>query len=454
MGVAGLNIETQQGHGPKGGNPQLSGARLNGALTLLLAVYLLNFLDRQIVNILAEPIRNELGLVDWQLGAMSGTAFALFYSLAGIPIARRAEKGNRPAIIAVCTFIWSAFTILCGTATSFWQLLLFRFGVGIGEAGGVPPAHSLISDYVPRERRAAALAFFHMGLPLGALCGLMLGGVVADLYGWRTAFFVAGLPGLFVGVAVFFTLPEPRKQHRDAGAEANTPPAPGFIETFRFLLGKRTFRLFLAAATLMSFVTYAHQAFAASFFFRVHGPALAVIAQDAGIGPAGLLGISLGLMTGVAGTFGLWLGGRLADRGAAKDSGAYGRVSALALLLFVPVQLVAFMLGDVRWSLAAFGPSIMLASMWIGPVQATVQSVAPPQMRATASAILLLAINLIGLGLGPLLLGIVSDALAGASGLGPAKGLRWALALFTLPALLGAAILHSAASGIGADIEG
>lgn len=423
-------------------------------MVLLLMVYVLNFLDRQIVNILAEPIREELGLADWQLGMMTGTAFAVFYALAGIPIARYAEKGNRPLIIAIATACWSGFTILCGFANSFWQMLIFRFGVGIGEAGGVPPSHSLISDYAPREKRAAALAFFHMGLPLGALCGLALGGLVADAYGWRYAFVVAGLPGLIVAVAILFGLPEPRKLGAEVGRIAPERPQSTIGETFRLLLAKRTFRHFLIGATLISTVTYAHQAFAAPFFFRVHGEQLALIGDKVGLGPGGLLGVSLGLMTGVAGALGLWLGGKLADRGALKSAGAYGTVTAVSLGLFFPVQILAFLLPDASFALAAFAPSILLASMWIGPVQATIQSVAPPHMRATASAILLLAINLIGLGCGPLLLGLLSDAFAAFGGMDPGASVRWALIAFTLPALPAALIFYRSARHIEPDIVG
>ena len=403
----------------------LSGLKFKGAMLLLLMVYVLNFLDRQIVNILAEPIREELGLADWQLGMMTGTAFAVFYALAGIPIARYAEKGNRPLIIAIATACWSGFTILCGFANSFWQMLIFRFGVGIGEAGGVPPSHSLISDYAPREKRAGALAFFHMGLPLGALCGLALGGLVADAYGWRYAFLVAGLPGFVVAAAIFIGLPEPRKSAAKTSDGPPERPQSTLGETFRLLIGKRTFRQFLIGATFISAVTYAHQAFVAPFFFRVHGEQLSAIGDSVGLGPGGLLGVSLGLMTGVAGATGLWLGGKLADRGALKNAGAYGTVTAVSLSLFVPVQVFAFLLPDAAFALAAFAPSILLASMWIGPVQATIQSVAPPHMRATASAILLLAINLIGLGCGPLMLGLLSDAFATFGGMDPEKASDW-----------------------------
>ena len=164
------------------------------AMFLLLGIYIVNFLDRAVVNILAEPIKNDLGLADWQLGLMSGLAFAIFYTVLGIPIARMAERKNRPIIIGTAVAVWSGFTALSGMAQNFAQLVLFRIGVGVGEAGCTPPAHSLIADYVPKEKRASALAFYSMGTPLGGLLGLVMGGLIADAYGWRVAFFVAGAP--------------------------------------------------------------------------------------------------------------------------------------------------------------------------------------------------------------------------------------------------------------------
>lgn len=293
-----------------------------------------------------------------------------------------------------------------------------------------------------------------MGLPIGALCGLALGGIVADAHGWRAAFIVAGLPGLIVALAIFAWLPEPRKARSLSMAADQGKSATTLTETFRYLLGKRAFRLFLIGATLVSFVTYAHQAFIAPFFFRAHAQELAALSHHLGLGPAALLGVSLGLMVGVAGAFGLWLGGRLADRGALRSSAAYGYVTAASLLIFAPIQIAAFLAPDMGWAMAGLALSILLASVWIGPVQATIQSVAPPHMRATASAILLLAINLIGLGLGPLLLGLVSDVLAHAAGMGPAQGLRWAMIAFTLPALLAALAFRVAAPSIDEDMEG
>ena len=176
------------------------------AMWLLLGIYAINFLDRQVINILAEPIKLELGLADWQLGLMSGLAFALFYTVLGIPIARFAERSNRPIIIGSAVAVWSGFTALCAIATNFWQLIFFRIGVGVGEAGCTPPAHSLISDYVPKEKRASALAFYSMGTPIGGLMGLVMGGLVADAYGWRAAFLVAGVPCVLFALLAIFTL--------------------------------------------------------------------------------------------------------------------------------------------------------------------------------------------------------------------------------------------------------
>ncbi|MDZ4373705.1 MAG: MFS transporter [Phenylobacterium sp.] len=210
------------------------------AMWLLLGIYIINFLDRQVINILAEPIKEELQLADWQLGLMSGLAFAIFYTVLGIPIARLAERKNRPIIIGSAVAVWSGFTALCATATNFWQLIFYRIGVGVGEAGCTPPAHSLISDYVPKEKRASALAFYSMGTPIGGLLGLVMGGLVADAYGWRAAFLVAGVPGLIFAALAIFTLKEPRRimaQHANHIAAASAT----FGETMAYLAKRQTF---------------------------------------------------------------------------------------------------------------------------------------------------------------------------------------------------------------------
>ena len=248
------------------------------AMLLLMAIYTINFLDRSVINILAEPIKNELKLADWQLGMMSGLAFALFYTILGIPLAQLAERRNRPMIIGASVAVWSGFTALSGATTNFVQLVLCRIGVGIGEAGCTPPAHSLIADYVPKEKRASALAFYSMGTPLGGLLGLVMGGLIADAYGWRVAFLVAGVPGLFFAALCFLTLREPRKILAEHSAKITSSQAT-FRETLAYLMKKKTFWLIALGAAIKAFIGYGHAPFTASFFLRVHGDEVARLAS-------------------------------------------------------------------------------------------------------------------------------------------------------------------------------
>jgi len=249
-------------------NPVSTGYR-RYALWVLLIIYTLNFLDRQVVNILAEPIKRDLGLADWQLGMMTGLAFAIFYTVLGIPIARIAETKNRPFIIGASVAAWSAFTVLCGFTQNFWQLILMRIGVGVGEAGCTPPAHSLITDYVPKEKRASSIAFYSIGTPLGTLAGMAMGGLVADAYGWRVAFMVAGAPGILFALVAAFTLIEPRRQLA-ADIAARAAQQISFGAALAVLAAKKTFWLVALAASIKAFIGYGQAPFAASFFFRNH----------------------------------------------------------------------------------------------------------------------------------------------------------------------------------------
>ncbi|WP_333587288.1 spinster family MFS transporter [Phenylobacterium sp.] len=402
------------------------------ALSLLLGIYTINFLDRQVVNILAEPIKQDLGLADWQLGLMSGLAFALFYTVLGIPIARLAERKNRPIIIGTAVAVWSGFTALCGLAQNFFQLILFRIGVGVGEAGCTPPAHSLISDYVPKEKRSTALAFYSMGTPIGGLLGLIFGGLIADAYGWRVAFFVAGVPGILFAILAYFTLPEPRKELAKRAEKIQAASAT-FGETMKALAGKKTFWFISFAAAIKAFIGYGHAPFTASFFLRNHPEQVQALASSVGatvgynLQSVGFLGLALGLMSGTAGALGSWLGGFLADKYGARDLRAQMIAPAIASLVTIPIYIAAVTVGSVPLALLLLTVNGLLGTIWYGPVYGTAQSIVPPHMRATTSAILLFIINLIGLGLGPLAVGLLSDYFAVGMGMGSGEGVRWAL---------------------------
>lgn len=396
------------------------------ALWVLLIIYTLNFLDRQVVNILAEPIKRDLHLADWQLGMMTGLAFAIFYTVLGIPIARMAETKNRPFIIGASVAAWSAFTVLCGFTQNFWQLILARIGVGVGEAGCTPPAHSLITDYVPKEKRASAIAFYSIGTPLGTLAGMAMGGLIADAYGWRVAFMVAGAPGVIFALIAAFTLVEPRKQMA-AEMAARASSQISFAAALAVLATKKTFWLVALAASIKAFIGYGHAPFTASFFFRNHGAEIAELAAMFGLKSAGFLGLALGLIGGTAGVIGAWLGGVFADRLGAKDLRAYVTVPAIASVITIPIYILAVSLDAPMPAIGLLAINALLGTLWYGPVYATAQSIVDPALRATASAVLLLIINLIGLGLGPVAVGLLSDVLASHVGLGEAQGVRWAL---------------------------
>lgn len=400
------------------------------ALSILLLIYTLNFLDRQIVNILAEAIKRDLGLSDGELGALTGIAFALLYTILGIPIARYAERGNRPFIIATATVVWSGFTMLCGFAGNFFQLLIARVGVGVGEAGCTPPAHSLISDYTPREKRASALAFYHLGTPLGSLIGVILGGFIGGYYGWRVAFMVAGAPGILAALIAVFFLREPRRTLTDEQI-ARTPVAPTLAQAFAELRSKRTFWFISLAAAIVAFNGYGAAAFGAPFYLRVHGPEIAALAAQAGLPPLAFLGLVTGVIGGTAGLFGTWLGGVMADRMSRKDARAHMTIPAVAGMISVPVYCAGLFLPSFWPTVAVLAVPTLLSTLWYGPVYGTVQGLVRPQTRATAAAVLLFIINLIGLGLGPLFVGLLSDALRSA-GFSEAEGVRWSLFIFAL----------------------
>ena len=370
-------------------------------LWLLLIVYVFNFIDRQIVNILAEPIARELHLSDTQIGLMTGIAFALLYTLLGLPIARYSDRPstNRIGLIAVSLTIWSAMTALCGVAQNFVQLLLARVGVGVGEAGCTPAAHSLIADIVPKERRASALAFYALGIPIGSLLGLLIGGQLADRVGWREAFMIVGLPGVVLAVVLMLALREPRRGAIMIAAKAArpVPQALSNREALRAIFTSRAFLLLVIAGSAASFLSYGKATWTTIFFQRTHG-----------LTP-GEVGFWFGVLGGAAGIAGTWLGGWLADSYGRENRRHVLTAPAIGMTIAAPMAFAAYFMSDWRISLALLMIPTLLNSLYYGPTYSSVQGLVPPAARAVASATLLFGQNLIGLGLGPLFFGMLSD---------------------------------------------
>ncbi len=373
-------------------------------LWILLIVYILNFLDRQIVNILAEPIALELDLSDTQIGLMTGLAFALLYSILGLPLARYADRPttNRPRLIAVALAVWSAMTALCGLAQNFTQMLLARVGVGVGEAGCTPAAHSLISDIVPKERRSSALAFYALGIPIGTVLGMVIGGILADLVGWRAAFLFVGLPGVALALVVWFVLKDPRR-----GAAMRAMPERQRLSgkaALSAIFGSKAMIFLLIAGSSAAFLSYGKITWATIFFQRTHG-----------LSP-GQVGLYFGLVNGAAGIFGTWLGGYLADRFGATNRRHVLTAPAIGMAVAAPMLVLAYAVAQWQLALAILFIPTILTSLYYGPTYSSVQGLVSPSARAMAAAVLLFFQNLIGLGLGPTFFGILSDVLKPAYG--------------------------------------
>jgi MFS family permease len=373
-------------------------------LAILLVAYIFNFIDRQIIGILAVPIKAELALTDQQLGLMGGLAFALFYSGLAIPIAWLADRRSRVNIIAASVALWSAFTAACGLAQNFWQLFLARMGVGIGEAGGVAPSYALISDFYPKERRARALALFSLGIPIGSALGVFFGGWIASHLDWRSAFLIVGLAGLPAALLVKLGVPEPVRGGFDTADGQASEPAPPFLAVAATLARTPSFWLLSFGAASGSILGYGLIFWLPSFFKRSFGLELMEVSWFYG---------SIVLVGGVAGT---WLGGWIGDRVGRSNPGAYALVPAICFLIAAPVFAFGLFAPSlaVGWILFAVGQ--MLALAWLGPVIAAVQHIVPPNMRATSSASFLFINNLIGIGFGIFFLGFMSDRMTEAHG--------------------------------------
>lgn len=382
--------------------PDSAARHTRTTLGILLVVYIFNFLDRQIVNILAEPIKRDLSLSDTELGLLAGPAFAVFYALLGIPIARYADKegSNRVRLIALSLAVWSAMTAVCGLAQNFVQLLFARIGVGIGEAGCTPAAHSLISDSVVPEKRPSAIAFYGLGVPIGSLLGLIIGGIVNDLYGWRVALMIVGAPGLLLALIVLFFMREPRHLRPVDAAAVTTPARMSTGEATREIFASRAFVYILIASSVVAFLGYGKALWTISFFIRSHG----LSTTEAGL--------SMAVVLGLAGVFGTWLGGKMADIFGVRDKRHILTFPAYGMAVAAPILFLGYYMEDWRVAVALLIIPTILNSAYYGPAYACVQGLVRPQARAVAASIMLFGQNLIGLGFGPFLFGVLSDQLA------------------------------------------
>lgn len=393
-------------------NPYASPSARKYALVVLTLVYTFNFIDRQLLSILQESIKVDLSLSDSQLGLLTGFAFAMFYVTAGIPIARFADRSNRRNIVAVSVGLWSAMTAVSGLVQNYGQLLAARIGVGVGEAGGSPPSHSIVSDIFPPERRASALAFYSTGVNLGILFGFLFGGWLNEFFGWRVAFMVVGIPGVLLAILVRTTVREPIRglmENRTA-SEVQVP----FKEVIALLWKRKTFRHMAFACGFNAFAGYGTVNWIASFFIRSHEMS------------TGELGTWLALSTGLFGAIGVLLGGMLGDKLGKEDKRWYQWVPGLATILCVPAMLVALLTDNQYIALMFIFIPGTLQNVYLGNSIATTHALVGLRWRSTSSAILLLIINIVGLGLGPFGVGYLSDMLTPSLGV---ESLRYAMVI-------------------------
>ena len=386
-------------------------------LFALLLVYILNFLDRQIVNILAEPIKGELGLSDTQLGLLAGPAFAVFYAVLGIPIARYADnaKTNRVWLISICLAVWSGMTAICGVAQNFAQLALARIGVGVGEAGCTPAAHSLIADSVPPEKRSSAIAFFGLGIPIGGLLGLIIGGIVNDQYGWRIALMLVGTPGILLAFILPLIIRDPRRCADSAHFNTAGSPVKAKLsikDAAREVFASKAYLYVFIAASFTAFLSYGKGLWTISFFIRSHG----LSTTEAGLAMAVALGIS--------GIIGTWLGGKMADVFGKRDKRHILTLPAIGMAIAAPILFAGYWAEDWRIAVALLILPTILNSAYYGPAYGCVQGLVRPEARAIAASLVVFGQNLIGLGLGPLLFGVLSDWLQPMAG---DDSVRWVL---------------------------
>jgi len=367
-------------------------------LGVLVVVYTFNFIDRQILAILLPAIKAEFAVDDKVLGFLAGPAFAILYATLGIPIASLADRSNRRNLIALALVIWSGMTALSGTATNMIQLILARIGVGIGEAGCSPPAHSIIADYYSPEQRSTAMGLYTLGISAGIMIAYLAGGWVAENIGWREAFFIVGIPGLVLALMVRFTIAEPvrgiSERRRDQGER------PGIAAVAKFLASRKSFLHMAAGAGLASFSGYAFLSFYPSFLIRSFSMSISTV------------GVYLGLILGIAGGLGFAGGGYIADKIGQKSHRLALGAIAISLMVAWVFTFPVYLTNSAKLSLMFFIVPAIFSNVYLATTFAQTQSLVPLRMRAVASALLLFLVNIVGLGLGPQLAGLLSDYLA------------------------------------------
>jgi len=408
-----------------------------GALTLC---YVVNVMDRsQILAASVQAIKNEFGASDFQMGMLSGLPFAVFYSLMGIPIAAWADRSSRRNVLALAVAMWSGMTALFGMAINFTTLFLARIGTAVGEAGGSPPSHSIISDYFPKSRRGTAFAIYALAVPIGTSIGAAIGGWGNQNLGWRNTFIAVGVPGIVLAVIVYLTVKEPPRGMSDAARPVAGQKAPGMMDVLKFLWLRRSFRHLSLAAALHSVVWYASGAFNNAFLQRSHAMS---------VSEAGYWISILSLIAGV-GTF---LGGYFSDRLSVRfnERRWYMWVPGAATLLCVPFQFLAYLSPSLAVALPSFVGLMLMAAVFFGPSFAMTQALATLRMRSVATSVLLFIQTLIGNGLGPSVTGFISDLL------GPSMqtdSLRYALVIIGVVNLWAALHYLAGARSLRQDLE-
>ncbi len=407
-------------------------------LGILTAAYVSNFVDRQVINVLAQFIIDDLEISDGQFGMLSGLAFALIYTTLGIPIARLADISNRRNIIAISITIWSVMTALCGAAQNFFQLFMARFGVGVGEAGGSPPAHSIVSDIFPAEQRATALSIYSLGVYGGILVGTVGGAYLVQYFDWRTAFVVVAIPGIFLALLVRFVIKEPPRGMAESRKDV---APPGFLRVLHFLWDRKSFRHLSFACALHAFVTYGMGNFMPLFLGRVHEMPIIDI------------GLYYGLIAGIGGLAGTFFGGWMSDRMANKtgDKTWYIWIPFISTVLAIPLGLITFLVMPNGYTAVfSYLLPVFCGGWYLAPCIASTHFLVGIRMRAMASAILLFMLNLIGLGLGPMLTGFMSDYFEPSYG---SDSLRYAMSITLMVNVWCAFHYWKATRTISADFE-